>query len=164
MRVSQILGHPIWPTMPLAFCAGRQPARKREMAGRSNLTQRDKPSAEPALPPGRPDQASGLFGARDDATMSSVSKGSDVIDSIRRLAKSKFSGLIQLISGADGGRQRLRLSSIEHHGPDARGRHRGLRFRRRNGEPPACFGQAGCGHRTRASTGRGRIDRRAEPR
>jgi hypothetical protein len=72
-----------------------------------------------------------------------MSKGSDAIDSIRRLAKSKFSGLIQLISGADGGRQRLRLSSIEHHGPDARGRHRGARFRRRNGEPPACFGQAG---------------------
>ena len=42
----QILDHPRWPTMPLAFCAGRQPARKWEKAGRSNLTQRDKPHHE----------------------------------------------------------------------------------------------------------------------
>src|SRR6266404_7173460 len=42
--MSQILGHPRWPTTPLAFCAGRQPARKWKKAERSNLTQRDKPS------------------------------------------------------------------------------------------------------------------------
>src|SRR5882762_4214938 len=41
--MSQILGHPRWPTTPLAFCAGRQPARKWKKAERSNLTQRDKP-------------------------------------------------------------------------------------------------------------------------
>ncbi len=41
--MSQILGHPRWRTMPLAFCAGRQPARKWEKAESSNLTQRDKP-------------------------------------------------------------------------------------------------------------------------
>src|SRR5258708_34249435 len=44
--MSQILGHPRWPTTPLAFCAGRQPARKWKKAERSNLTQRDKPSFE----------------------------------------------------------------------------------------------------------------------
>src|SRR5260370_28134946 len=44
--MSQILGHPRWPTTPLAFCAGRQPARKWKKAERSNLTQRDKPSTE----------------------------------------------------------------------------------------------------------------------
>src|SRR6266436_1413403 len=43
--MSQILGHPRWPTTPLAFCAGRQPARKWKKAERSNLTQRDKPSS-----------------------------------------------------------------------------------------------------------------------
>jgi hypothetical protein len=42
--MSQILGHPRWPTTPLAFCAGRQPARKWKKAESSNLTQRDKPS------------------------------------------------------------------------------------------------------------------------
>ena len=42
--MSQILGHPRWRTMPLAFCAGRQPARKWEKAESSNLTQRDMPS------------------------------------------------------------------------------------------------------------------------
>ena len=41
--MSQILGHPRWPTTPLASCAGRQPARKWKKAERSNLTQRDKP-------------------------------------------------------------------------------------------------------------------------
>src|SRR5258707_14738876 len=44
--MSQILGHPRWPTTPLAFCAGRQPARKWKKAERSTLTQRDKPSTE----------------------------------------------------------------------------------------------------------------------
>jgi hypothetical protein len=48
--MSQILGHPRWRTMPLAFCAGRQPARKWEKAESSNLTQRDKPSGEGARP------------------------------------------------------------------------------------------------------------------
>ena|SRR5258706_301321 len=46
--MSQILGHPRWRTMPLAFCAGRQPARKWEKAESSNLTQRDKPSRNEA--------------------------------------------------------------------------------------------------------------------
>src|SRR6266404_816473 len=43
--MGQILGHARWPTTPLAFCAGRQPARKWKKAERSNLTQRDKPSS-----------------------------------------------------------------------------------------------------------------------
>src|SRR5258706_12824440 len=47
--MSQILGHPRWPTTPLASCAGRQPARKWKKAERSNLTQRDKPSGAEAL-------------------------------------------------------------------------------------------------------------------
>jgi hypothetical protein len=44
--MSQILDHPRWPTIPLAFCAVHQAVRKWEKAGRSYLTQRNKPPAK----------------------------------------------------------------------------------------------------------------------
>jgi pimeloyl-ACP methyl ester carboxylesterase len=41
--MGHILDPQRWPTMPLAFCAVRQAGRKWEKAGRSYLTQRNKP-------------------------------------------------------------------------------------------------------------------------
>jgi hypothetical protein len=43
--MGHILDPQRWPTMPLAFCAVRQAGRKWEKAGRSYLTQRNRPLA-----------------------------------------------------------------------------------------------------------------------